>query len=52
MADDGGSGMDRRGDKAMSLWTIAGLVGAGLVLIWAAYRVVRGMDLSIFDPDD
>ena len=36
----------------MTLWQTAGLVGAGLVLIWAAYRVVRGIDLSLFDPDD
>lgn len=36
----------------MSLWQIAGLVAAGLVLIWAAYRVVRGMDLSLFEKDD
>ena len=36
----------------MTLWQTAGLVAAGLVLIWAAYRVVRGLDLSLFEEDD
>ena len=48
----GGDGALHPRDVRMSLWEIAGLVAAGLVLIWAAYRVVRGMDLSLFERDD